>query len=216
MGTKRTHSEAALVHPSRQDQVPGVHSRPVKKPRGGDPVPQKQQVHASSVNAIKKHMRDVTRRLESLENLPANVRVDDERALAAYQLELAAAEEEKIRQKMIKRYHMVRFFGKLCFHSGFGLCLSNLERQKATRHLKKQRKQLLKAQSPEEVEAAKTRVHVAEVDLNYTQYCPLSEPYVGLYSQKPKSADEKEPELTDHYDVSKKPSIWAEVEKRMT
>ena len=69
------------------------------------------QSHASSVNAIKKRIRDVSRRLERADDLPANVRLDDERALAAYEQELAAAEVEKNRQKMIKKYHMVRFFG---------------------------------------------------------------------------------------------------------
>ena len=44
--------------------------------------------------------------------MPPNVRVEDERALAGYEQELAAAEAEKIRQKMITKYHMVRFFGK--------------------------------------------------------------------------------------------------------
>jgi hypothetical protein len=71
----------------------------------------KKQAHASSVNTIKKRIRDVTRKLERAEDLPANVRVDDERALATYQQELAAADAEKTRQKMIKKYHMVRFFG---------------------------------------------------------------------------------------------------------
>lgn len=64
------------------------------------------------MNAIKKRIRDVSRRLEHAEDLPADVRAEDERALAAYQQELASAEAEKIKQKMIKKYHMVRFFGK--------------------------------------------------------------------------------------------------------
>jgi hypothetical protein len=64
------------------------------------------------VNAIKKRIRDVTRKLERAEDLPANLRIEDERALATYQQELASAQAEKTRQKMIKKYHMVRFFGK--------------------------------------------------------------------------------------------------------
>jgi hypothetical protein len=58
------------------------------------------------------------------------------------------------------------------------------ERQKATRQLKKLRKRILEAASTNEVEALKTQLHVAEVDLNYTQYCPLNEPYVSLYPLK--------------------------------
>ena len=75
----------------------------------------KKQAHASSVNTIKKRIRDVKRRLERSQNLPATIRVEDERALATYEQELAAADEEKTRQKMIKKYHMVRFFGMLYF-----------------------------------------------------------------------------------------------------
>lgn len=114
MGPKRKHQESEpqeAVHASRQFQVYGNNPKPAKRPRRTEPPIYKKQAHASSVNAIKKRIRDVTRKLERSEDLPANVRNEDERALAAYQQELAAAEAEKVRQKMIKRYHMVRFFG---------------------------------------------------------------------------------------------------------
>lgn len=100
------------VHESRQFQVPGSIPKPSKKPRRFEPPAPRVQIHASSVNAIKKRIRDVSRRLERSETLRPNVRVEDERALAGYEQELAAAEAEKIRQKMITKYHMVRFFGK--------------------------------------------------------------------------------------------------------
>ena len=103
---------SGTVHESRQFQVPGSKPKPAKKPRNNEQPTYRKQAHASSVNAIKKRIRDVTRRLERADDLPANVRLDDERALAAYEQELAAAETEKNRQKMIKKYHMVRFFGK--------------------------------------------------------------------------------------------------------
>ena len=114
MAPKRKHQDSEpqeAVHASRQFQVYGNNQKTAKKPRRTEPPAYKKQAHASSVNAIKKRIRDVTRKLERSEDLPANVRIEDERALAAYQQELAAAEAEKIRQKMIKRYHMVRFFG---------------------------------------------------------------------------------------------------------
>lgn len=115
MSTKRKFAEDDdAIHPSRQAQI--VSSRPAafKKPRNfaASPKPPKKQAHASSVNLVKKKIRDVTRRLERSEDLPADVRAEDERALAAYQQELAEAENEKVKQAMIKRYHMVRFFGK--------------------------------------------------------------------------------------------------------
>lgn len=98
------------VHESRQTQVYGNRPKPAKRPRNTDGS-HKKQISLSAVNDIKKQIRNVRRRLERVENLPANIRAEDERALAAYQQELAAAEAEKIRQKMIGRYHMVRFFG---------------------------------------------------------------------------------------------------------
>ena len=116
MAPKRKHPDSEsqpTVHSSRQFQVYGKAPKPTKKPRRSDPPTYKKQAHASSVNAIKKRIRGVTRRLERAEDLPADVRVDDERALAAYQQDLAAADAEKTRQKMIKKYHMVRFFGML-------------------------------------------------------------------------------------------------------
>ena len=113
MATKRTHAESEGVHESRQAQVYDPSSKPPKKQRRSEPRIPRKQVHASSVNAVKKHIRDVSRRLQRSQNLPADVRVDSERALAGYQQELAAAAEEKTRQKIIKRYHMVRFFGML-------------------------------------------------------------------------------------------------------
>jgi len=116
MSGKRKHEDSdarEAVHESRQFQVYGNDPKPAKKPRQQEPKAYKKQVHASSVNDIKKRIRNVTRRLERVEDLPANVRMEDERALAAYQQELAAAEAEKTRQKMIKKYHMVRFFGML-------------------------------------------------------------------------------------------------------
>jgi predicted nucleic acid-binding Zn-ribbon protein len=115
MSTKRKYQETdpqEAVHASRHFQVYGNSSKPAKKPRRFEPSIQRKQAHASSVNAIKKRIRDMTRKLERAEDLPANVRAEDERALEAYQQELASAQAEKTRQKMIKKYHMVRFFGK--------------------------------------------------------------------------------------------------------
>jgi hypothetical protein len=116
MATKRRLHESDAqepVHASRQFQVYGANQRPTKKPRKSEPAMPRKQAHASSVNSIKKRIRDVRRRLERAEDLPANVRAEDERALAAYEQELAAADAEKTRQKMIKKYHMVRFFGRI-------------------------------------------------------------------------------------------------------
>jgi len=82
------------------------------------------------------------------------------------------------------------------------------ERQKATRQLKKLRKRLLETESADEVASLKEQIHVADVDLNYTQYYPLSEIYVSLYPKKsPGDETTAEP--------APRPAMWAEVEKCM-
>lgn len=53
-------------------------------------------------------------------------------------------------------------------------------------------------------------MHIAEVDLNYTQYHPLVETYVSLYPQK-KDGEEN----PDKEEPQPKPPMWAEVERCM-
>lgn len=64
-----------------------------------------------SVNRLKAKIRDTNRLLNHAEKLPAGVRIEKERALAGYQYDLEQASKEKRKQKMIGKYHMVRFFG---------------------------------------------------------------------------------------------------------
>jgi hypothetical protein len=77
--------------------------------------------------------------------------------------------------------------------------------------LKQLRKQLLETKSAEEVDDLKRKMHVAEVDLNYAQYSPLSEVYVSLYPPK----KDGESEETQQASTRPKPPMWAEVEKCM-
>jgi hypothetical protein len=94
--------------------------------------------------------------------------------------------------------------------------LLSIERQKATRQVKKLRKRLLEAQSDEEVNAIKAKMHVAEVDLNYAQYYPLNQRYISLYP--PKVGEDTEAgshEGGQIDDTNQKPPMWAEVERRM-
>ncbi|KAL8996265.1 MAG: hypothetical protein Q9169_004196 [Polycauliona sp. 2 TL-2023] len=125
---------------------------------------------SASVNALKSNIRSVSRVLDHAQDLPLDVRIEKERALAGYKQDLEKAQHEKERQRMIKKYHMVRFF----------------ERQKATRNLKKLRTRLSSVQrnSPEH-EALELEIHNAEVDLNYALYHPLMQKYVGLFPRNP-------------------------------
>ena len=51
----------------------------------------------------------------------------------------------------------------------------------------------------------KVELHVAEVDLYYTHYSPLCDPYIGIYAKD--GFPDEVPRL--------KPAMWAEVEKAM-
>ncbi|KAI4138307.1 MAG: hypothetical protein LQ341_004732 [Variospora aurantia] len=154
---------------------------------------------SASVNALKSKIRDVRRVLEHARNLPLEVRIEKERALAGYRQDLEEAEHEKERQRMIKRYHMVRFF----------------ERQKATRNLKKLRTQLASATpGTAAYESIGNHIHCAEVDLNYTRYCPLAEKYVGIFPRQETSKTEGTTKTSAPWQKTK-PAMWTIVENCM-
>ncbi|KAI4169222.1 MAG: hypothetical protein LQ348_007319 [Seirophora lacunosa] len=158
------------------------------------------QSSSVSVNALKSKIRDVNRVLEHAQRLPLEVRIEKERALAGYRQDLEKAQHEKEKQRMIKRYHMVRFF----------------ERQKATRNLKKLRTRLASAapRTPE-YETIAHHVHCAEVDLNYTLYSPLTQKYVGIFPRQETSNAEgttNVPTKTPAQPQKNKPAMWTIVE----
>ena len=64
-----------------------------------------------SVSALKSKIRDISRVLEYATDLPSDIRIEKERALAGYKQDLEQAQNEKELKLMIKKYHMVRFFG---------------------------------------------------------------------------------------------------------
>ncbi|KAL8933151.1 MAG: hypothetical protein Q9216_006498 [Gyalolechia sp. 2 TL-2023] len=156
-----------------------------------------------SVNALKSKIRDVTRLLEHAHDLPLEVRIEKERALAGYRQDLEKAQYEKERQRMIKRYHMVRFF----------------ERQKATRSLKRARIRLASVtrNTPEHA-ILEDQVHFAEVDLNYTLYHPLMEKYISIFPRQevPQPQDMGGTSIqTSALSRENKPAIWKAVENCM-
>ena len=63
------------------------------------------------MNSIKKQLHNLNRQLRL--DLPADIRVEKERAVAGYEQDLELALQEKKKQDMISKYHMVRFFGSL-------------------------------------------------------------------------------------------------------
>ncbi|SLM35569.1 rRNA-processing protein EFG1 [Lasallia pustulata] len=79
----------------------------LRKPRGRPP-PHKAKAASSGTNALKAKIRDLTRLLEHPDSLPADIRLEKERALTGYKLDLAAASKEKAKQAIIKKYHMIK------------------------------------------------------------------------------------------------------------
>lgn len=125
-------------------------------------------------------MRDIERLLKK-KDLPADVRVDNERALKALKFELRNKEIQNKTQKMAKKYHMVRFF----------------ERKKAIRKLKKARADLENTQKTDvrkDIKKARKVLKHCEIDLAYTILFPKSEKYVSLY---PNSSNEQELEKNE-------------------
>lgn len=102
---------------------------------------------------IKKQLRD-TQRLLSRPTLPADVRREQERKLAALQIQSVEQEKSEKEKKMVTAYRMVRFF----------------ERKKAERHLK----QALKSDD----DATKEK---AIMDLNYILHFPKDRKYISLF-----------------------------------
>jgi hypothetical protein len=65
-----------------------------------------------SVNELKSKVRSTKRLLERGHDLPADVRVEKERALQGYERELEDILAKKRRSVMIQKYHFVRFLGR--------------------------------------------------------------------------------------------------------
>ena len=170
MATKRT---ASSVHPSRKDQVP---SEPSRKKRRPLVAPNKAATFkkAYPVNELKSKIRSLKRLLERDDRLPANIKVEKERALQTAQHELLTAQKAKERSDMIGKYHKIRFF----------------DRQKATKVLKRARKQLAACEEERERGDLESKFGDAEVDVNYAIYYPLDQHYVSLYKRKAKASDD--------------------------
>lgn len=129
--------------------------------------------------------------------LPADVRAEKERELAALQIDQESKRATEQHDKMVGKYHFIRF----------------IERKKAERALKSAKKRLEAAESQRvnsiaeedsagagkhpqrgtttamtgdqhvdtEREELKKQLHNAEVDLNYTLYAPLNRKYHSIF-----------------------------------
>ncbi|CBX91735.1 hypothetical protein IAQ61_011031 [Plenodomus lingam] len=159
------------------------------KPVGSSDAPHKRKrpqiKHDSdsgpSIHALKSRIRDLKRLLAHVDHvgdhkMSASTRIERERELEACEHELEekieGSREAAYRQKMIGKYHQVRFF----------------DRQKATRILKRLKKEHAAEEDEEKKAELRRRVHNAEIDVNYAIYYPLMKPYSSMY---PKSKKDK-------------------------
>lgn len=111
MGTKRPHHDDSMPpEPASRRNTHYPSKR--RKPNDFGPPTTK----SASINQLKSKIRDLTRALEHSDHLPAGVRIEKERALAGYKQDVEQIHKDKRKNELIKKYHMVRFFGGSYIH----------------------------------------------------------------------------------------------------
>ena len=99
--------------PDGQHEPEGEPSHDFRRPRKQRRSQIADSDEGRSLTAIRADIKHLTWELERVDSLPADVRVEKERQLANCHMELNVKLEQKKRQQMISKYHMVRFFGEL-------------------------------------------------------------------------------------------------------
>ena len=112
MATKRSFSEVGLADkPGESAAARSSHqSGPSTKRRKQDAA-KSQEAGEKAISWKKRRARDIERLFQKDTELPANIRNELERELAAHKANIADKEAQRKRSKMISKYHMVRFFG---------------------------------------------------------------------------------------------------------
>lgn len=127
-------------------------------------------VLGSSVR-VKKKMKSIENLL-SKDTLPADIRIEKERALKALQADLKNTRFRLKTKERAKKYHMLRFF----------------ERKKATRKLKqatKAHQEAVEADVRKDIKKARKVMKHAQIDVAYVFMFPKSEKYIALYPNEP-------------------------------
>ena len=85
-----------------------------KHPRLSAPTKNYDDPDASvpSTGALRTAIRNLERLLRKAESMPADIRMEKERELNHYRLDLSERREREKRGRMVGKYHGVRFFGK--------------------------------------------------------------------------------------------------------
>lgn len=182
----------------------------------------KHKAKEGTLEYSKKRARTIQRLFQRNQDLPADVRNDMERELAAHKTAIADKTFQKRRTAMISKYHMVRFFGEsrrilftrsIFFKTNVELLL---ERKKAMRQAKQVKSKMAKTSDPEELQKLQHELHIFEVDEAYTLYYPHAETYISLYG-KPKEGKEDGDEAPSAKAGGEagRPPMWATIEKAM-
>ncbi|KAM3454525.1 hypothetical protein MY3296_002982 [Beauveria thailandica] len=157
-----------------------------------------------SAEWAKKRTRSIQRMMSRNEDIPANLRNDMERELAAHKNTILDKTFQRRRSAMISKYHMVRFF----------------ERKKATRLVKQLKRQLEATTDDQERSKLQADLHIAEVDQAYTMHHPHAEMYISLYGTVKKDGGEDETEekktaAAKAALAAERPPMWKVVESIM-
>lgn len=116
MSKKRDFTEIGSPDPEERVTAPHVHNdrqHMIKKQKSNEKPSgkSKHRPNEGSSEWSKKRARTIDRLLKRNQDLPANVRNDLERELAALKTTVSDKAHQKKRSAMISKYHMVRFFG---------------------------------------------------------------------------------------------------------
>lgn len=144
-------------------------------------------VFGSTVRA-KKKIKEINNFLQR-DKIPADVRVEKERALKALQVDLRNSRFNLQTQKRAQKYHMVRFF----------------ERKKAVRKLKQATKahnEAVKTESRKETKKARKALKHAQIDVAYVYLFPKSEKYVSLYPNQPSEEQAQDPNVRHGWKIT--------------
>lgn len=125
-------------------------------------------INTGSSAKLKKKIRDIERLLSKNDKLPADKKIEYERALKGLKVELQNSQNVLKAKHNATKYHMVRFF----------------EKKKAIRKLKQLRKAYEDVQKTEvrkDIKKARKQLKHGEIDLMYVMLFPKSEKYISLY-----------------------------------
>ncbi|KAI5956341.1 EFG1 [Candida jiufengensis] len=145
-----------------------------KNSNNNNPIEVSKVINTGSSSKLKKKIRDIERLLKkssepnSKSKLPANKKIEYERALKGLNIELQQSQFNIKQKTNATKYHMVRFF----------------EKKKAIRKLKQLRsqfKEIEKTGIKKDIKKVRKQLRHGEIDLLYIVLFPKSEKYISLY-----------------------------------